>query len=353
MSRGLGMITDYVDHQTYRLVARACPSSFTVGRGAWHQIENLYVAAGADPLIFVRDIEEEGTPIQMADRICDTILVLPPHIQAQAYAYLLNERHTKTRENRRDYVDLELPALRRCHERGVKVISLNTAWGKSNPMTDDLRILHDEAELSGCHMYDVFDDLSGYWVDRGESVFHYRSFPPWFDLSKLWPNEVGVEIGVAPELSDTKGWHSYLSERVVINRMRENVAGWVADGVPGVVYFAGPMLNPMWDSYGATDVMWDAFAQMEMAGLKEVDMTGYDPHEIWDTWMKSLGSPGFNPETAIAKLRERRPDLGAPIGAEYQSGDYTIQLFTGGVGYWKPEMVDAMPAFRVSELPKS
>ncbi len=77
---------------------------------------------------------------------------------------------------------------------------------------------------------------------------------------------------------------------------------------------------------------------------------------IYNWWMKSLGAPGYNPDTALGKLREAHPELGVMIGSEEDfsgaAGTFRCQRYTGGilwceVGNWGNQGV----ARTVAELP--
>ncbi len=60
-------------------------------------------------------------------------------------------------------------------------------------------------------------------------------------------------------------------------------------------------------------------------------------HLVYDLWMKSLGGAGYNPDTALGKLREQHPELGVMIGKEENysgtTGIFRLQGFTGGIAW--------------------
>ncbi len=269
-----GYYVDRVSPRTLRRLRRGQPTSITLGRGAWGQIRVV-----AEPIgnrhIFLRDVEEQGSPEDMADRM---IAVAEANPDLNCYGYAYNEQGINSKAARARYVKKELRFIRRCHAYGLPVIALNTSWGTpgktTGPATDtdvreameELRPIHGEADLvGGPHLYDIFDHEVGQWVDPRYSVFQYRRYPAWFDRSKYWPTEWGVDsIGRPEGLPDSlsPGWHTFTTPKIVEQRLARHLAEWRADGLAGLVYFALDTLDGEWVPYYPTDRMIDTWAAM-------------------------------------------------------------------------------------------
>ena len=62
-----------------------------------------------------------------------------------------------------------------------------------------------------------------------------------------------------------------------------------------------------------------------------------DNRMVYDSWMRSLNGPGYNPPTALGRLREAHPELGVMIGEEKdfrgEAGLFRFQYYAGGIAW--------------------
>ncbi len=79
-------------------------------------------------------------------------------------------------------------------------------------------------------------------------------------------------------------------------------------------------------------------------------------HSVWDWQMKGLGGPGYNPDTALGKLREEHPELGMMVGTEEDftgtAGTFRMQRYTGGIAWAEVDQWEHTGVARMeAELP--
>ena len=336
------------------------PSFVLLGEMVWNRLSEVVTLCGPDVWIILRDTYQDlggdnavnagilVYPEEWGRMLALRMLLSPWREHPHVWLYDANEVPINTLPQRVALNRFTLAFNRWVEADSAKHIKLNLGSGQPEGTEEeillameDLREAHDLPGLNGAHLYRL-SNAPGKW-----STLRYQLFPSWWDRNRHLATEAGFD---GPE----GGWQNQnMSPFLTATIMGVTADQWDEDGILGGMWFTGPHPDSRWVSWLATIEMYEYWGQIVKTPLDGGSAMVYDPHTVWDRWMKSLGAEGYNPDTALAKLREQYPWLGIPIDKEFKLGPYVFMFFTGGVGYWHSVTGAVEAVRRFSELPKA
>ena len=334
------------------------PSFVLLGEMVWDRLDEVVTLCGPGVWIILRDTYQDlggdnkvnagilAYPEEWGRMLALRMLLSPWRMHPHVWLYDANEVPINTHEQRVALNRFTVAFNAWVEAGGARHIKLNLGSGQPEGTEEeillameDLREAHDLSGLNGAHLYELLEHR-GKW-----SSFRYRLFPSWWDRSRHLATEMGFDSDIS------RGWRAQNMTPAEAAGVMQTIADeWDKDGLLGGIWFTGPHLDSRWGSWQGTLEMYEYWGSMSMTPVREGVMV-YDPHVVWDRWMKSLGAEGYNSDTALAKLREQYPWLGIPIGMEFKAGPYVFRFFTGGVGYWHSITGAVEAVRRFSELP--
>lgn len=235
------------------------PHFVVVGSGCWNDLPAIAAACPRDCTFILRDMTEDLIA-QDPERVSETIFRAAsrnglPYNRCVAHA--LNEQYTNAERAR----DWELRFITNCHDRGIRTVCLNLAYG--NDPSPLFKPVADRTDLIGNHLYDGWiEGDPGDFVGRIHTSRRYAA--NWLNdyRHKIMSTEVGIES--FPGTGQRRGHHDMgLSEVAVKDRMMANAMEWYADGLLGVCWFNAGHTEREWnEGYGMTELMARAWAKL-------------------------------------------------------------------------------------------
>ncbi len=259
----LGYVLDVLNPQVEKQLQLAKPTALTVGRALWPRLDELSQLVPDTCLFFLRDIEASSKastdPITMARSIVIHLRSYTEEVTDRCYGYGYNEDALT--------VEKELAFIRECHRLGLKTIANNHGWGRSLDTIREYRQVHVETDLDGMHMYKVWDNDNNTWFSDADSILRYRMYRDkffWFDMSKLWPTEVGYDA-----TGDRLGWRQLRRELTL--GMGHYLIAFRNDGLAGADWFALALQGNTWKGYYPTDKMLEQWGKLLPLGKITVE----------------------------------------------------------------------------------
>lgn len=244
-------------------------------------------------------------------------------------------------------------ATRVLHSAGLKVAGFSFSTGAPGDLAlwDVLR--------AGDYAGVDYVALHEYWGNQG--------FTPWHALRHRLVHErtqgdhppfLITECGRDAVEGGGAGWQlSGISAAWYLSELEQYAELLDADGyVHGATVFTAGPTDDWWafDVDGLVDGLVHLTEHWSIGGTA----MDYVPRDVWNAYWRSLGAPGYNPETALGKARDAHPEWGVPISGERRwvlpDGSAIItQFFAAGVAYVREgDWENVGFAATLEELPK-
>ncbi len=191
-----------------------------------------------------------------------------------------------------------------------------------------------------------FINLHTYFSKNGFTIWNALRWTQYWNGS-FDPKVIISEAGIDAVEGGTPGWKlSGISgeEYVALLAAYDAELQQHPEVIGATVFTAGPYPDSQWVPY---DV--DGIIPLILASTSEIPDNSSNNsnsseggnmstnHSLWDWFMKGLGGSGYNPATALGKLREQHPELGMMVGGEETfsgtAGTFICQRFTGGIAW--------------------
>lgn len=233
------------------------PHFVVVGSGCWNDLPAVAAACPPGATFILRDMRDnliEHDPEGVAEAMFQTA---SPYGYNRFIAHALNESHSPFTQRANDW---ELRFIINCHDRGLKTICLNGAYG--NDPDPRYKAVAGASDYIGWHLYDGYDESKQAYVDRIHTSRRYASNWLVDYVHKHIATETGIES--FPGTGSRRGHHDMgLSEVAVKDRMMANAMEWYADGLLGACWFTAGHTEGSWnEGYGMTELQARAWSKL-------------------------------------------------------------------------------------------